>query len=145
MKEVIMQDEIINNILKSANLSVTVSRKKILSLFLATDGALSHADIEQEADEKMDRITIYRTLQAFVQKGIIHIIPTTDNSIRYALCKDECSEGHHHDQHVHFVCSECHTTYCLEHTNVPHVKLPSGFTEAQTEVIVNGLCARCHA
>src|SRR5690606_24115315 len=132
--EVNMQEETIAQVLKFANLSVTSSRKKILDLFLTANGALSHADIEQEADEKMDRITIYRTLQAFVQKGIIHIIPTTDNSIRYALCKDECSEGHHHDQHVHFVCNECHTTYCLDQTNVPHVKLPSGFQETQTEV-----------
>ena len=140
-----MQEEPINQILKTAGLSVTSSRKKVLALFLSADGALSHATIEKEADEKMDRITIYRTLQAFVQKGIIHIIPTTDNSIQYALCKDECSEGHHHDQHVHFVCNECHTTYCLETTHIPHVKLPSGFQQSQTEVIVNGLCDKCHA
>lgn len=136
-------ENIIAEILKSGNLSVTTSRKKILSMFLHADGALSHADIEQEADEKMDRITIYRTLQAFVQKGIIHIIPTMDNSIRYALCKDECSEGHHHDEHVHFVCDQCNTTYCLDQIDVPHIKLPTGFTESQTEVIVNGLCSKC--
>lgn len=142
-KEYNNMEELISEILKSGNLSVTASRKKILTLFLKADGALSHGDIEQEADEKMDRITIYRTLQAFVQKGIIHIIPTADNSIRYALCKDECSEGHHHDQHVHFVCNKCNTTYCLEQINVPHVKLPTGFIENQTEVIINGLCAKC--
>lgn len=134
---------VIAEILKSSSLSITEGRKKILSMFLQADGALSHADIEKEADEKMDRITIYRTLQAFVSKGIIHIIPTTDNSIQYALCKDECSEGHHHDKHVHFVCNECHTTYCLDHVDIPHVKLPAGFSETQTDVIVNGLCAKC--
>lgn len=136
-------EAIIGEILKSGNLSVTASRKKILSMFLQADGALSHGDIEQEADEKMDRITIYRTLQAFVQKGIIHVIPTTDNSIRYALCKEDCSEGHHHDEHVHFVCNQCNTTYCLDHVDIPHIKLPNGFTEAQTEMIVNGLCSKC--
>lgn len=135
----------INEILKENNLSVTDGRKQILALFLHADGALSHADIENEADKKLDRITIYRTLQTFVNKGIIHIIPTTDNSIRYALCKDECTEGHHHDKHVHFVCNECHTTYCLDHVDVPHVKLPAGFSETQTDVIVNGYCAKCKA
>jgi len=135
----------INDILKENNLSVTDGRKQILAMFLHTNGALSHADIENEADKKLDRITIYRTLQTFVNKGIVHVIPTTDNSIRYALCKDECTEGHHHDKHVHFVCNECHTTYCLEHVDVPHVKLPAGFSETQTDVIVNGYCAKCKA
>ncbi|MDE1191000.1 MAG: transcriptional repressor [Arachidicoccus sp.] len=131
------------DILKENNLSITDGRKQILSLFLKTDGALSHADIEKEAHKKLDRITIYRTLQTFVNKGIIHVIPTTDNSILYALCRDECSEGHHHDKHVHFVCNECHTTYCLEQIDVPQVSLPKGFSEVQTDVVVNGYCAKC--
>lgn len=133
----------VNEMLKANNLSVTEGRKQILSMFLQNAGALSHADIENETDKKLDRITIYRTLQTFVNKGIVHIIPTTDNSIRYALCKDECTEGHHHDKHVHFVCNECHTTYCLEHITVPHVNLPKGFSETQTDVVVNGYCAKC--
>ena len=132
-----------DEILKKRNLSVTESRKKILTMFLRANGALSHADIEKEFHQKLDRITLYRTLQSFVNKGIIHIIPTTDNSIEYALCKDECSEGHHHDRHVHFVCNKCNTTYCLERVEVPHVKLPSGFSETQTDVVINGLCAKC--
>ena len=86
---------IINNtrlikLLKQTGLSVTDSRKKILQLFLEQDGALSHGDIENRAGEKFDRVTVYRTLQVFVDKGIVHTIPTADNSIRYALCKDEC-------------------------------------------------------
>ena len=79
--------------LKKNNLSITDSRKKIMQLFLEQTGALAHGDIEKKAGEKFDRVTVYRTLQTFVDKGIIHTIPTADNSIRYALCKDECSEG----------------------------------------------------
>ena len=85
------------DILKKNRLSVTASREKILNLFLDQTGALAHGDIEKRAGEKFDRVTIYRTLQAFVEKGIIHTIPTADNSILYALCKDDCEEGHHHD------------------------------------------------
>src|SRR3712207_5317481 len=101
----------INNILRRNQLSVTDSRKKILELFQGTKGALSHHDIETKTAEKFDRVTIYRTLQTFVEKGIIHTIPTADNSVLYALCKDECSQGHHHDNHVHFICDNCHVTY----------------------------------
>jgi Fur family ferric uptake transcriptional regulator len=32
--------------------------------------------IEKEVGDKYDRVTIYRTLQTFEEKGIIHTIPT---------------------------------------------------------------------
>src|SRR5919202_1539696 len=114
----------ITELLHRKQLSVTDSRKKILSLFLQSKDALAHGDIEHKAGEKFDRVTIYRTLQTFVEKGILHAIPTADNSVKYALCKDECTEGHHHDNHVHFICDNCGTTYCLENISIPALTLP---------------------
>lgn len=133
----------IQDILKRSQLSVTESRKKILELFQHKDGALAHHDIEELTSEKFDRVTIYRTLQTFVEKGIIHTIPSADNSIKYALCKDECSEGHHHDNHVHFICDTCENTYCLDEIVVPQLTLPSGFKARQIDVVVNGKCENC--
>lgn len=134
---------VIKEILKRNNLSVTGSREKILSLFFDQTGALAHGDIEKRAGEKFDRVTVYRTLQTFVEKGIIHTIPTADNSIRYALCKDDCSEGHHHDHHVHFVCTKCNTTYCLDDVVAPEIKLPKGYTASHIEVLAQGVCKEC--
>jgi len=133
----------IQRLLKKNQLSVTDSRSKILELFLQQHGALAHADIEKKSGTGFDRVTVYRTLQTFVEKGIIHTIPTADNSILYALCKDECTEGHHHDHHVHFVCKECANTICLEDITVPEVKLPAGYQATQVEVVVNGICKDC--
>lgn len=132
----------LNDILRRKHLSVTGSRRKILSLFLDTKDALAHGDIEKKAGEKFDRVTIYRTLQTFVEKGIIHTIPTSDNSIRYALCKD-CEEGHHHDEHVHFVCSNCSKTICLDDVVSPKIDLPEGFVADSVQVVINGLCKDC--
>jgi Fur family transcriptional regulator, ferric uptake regulator len=137
-----MQEEI-KDILKRNNLSVTGSREKILSLFLNQPGALAHGDIEKRAGEKFDRVTVYRTLQTFVEKGIIHTIPSADNAIRYALCKDQCSEGHHHDHHIHFVCTNCGNTYCLDDVVTPEVKLPKGYVSSHIEVVVEGVCKNC--
>lgn len=133
----------IKEILKKNQLSITESREKILNLFLDQPGALAHGDIEKKAGEKFDRVTVYRTLQTFVEKGIIHTIPTADNSIRYALCKDDCGEGHHHDHHIHFVCTKCNNTYCLDDVVTPDIKLPKGYTTEQIEVVVNGICKNC--
>ena len=130
-------------VLKRNQLSVTESRIQILELFYNKNNALEHNDIEKVTGEKFDRVTIYRTLQTFVEKGIIHTIPTADNSVRYALCKDACTEGHHHDNHVHFICDECGTTYCLEAVTVPEVRLPKGFQPNLIEVVVSGKCKNC--
>lgn len=136
-------DNQVGELLKKNSLSVTDSRKKILQLFLEHSGALAHGDIEKRAGEKFDRVTVYRTLQIFVDKGIIHTIPTADNSIRYALCKDECSEGHHHDHHIHFVCNNCKNTFCLDDVVTPEIKLPKGYTAGHVEVVVEGICKNC--
>ena len=132
-----------NDILKKNGLSVTDSRKKILDLFLTSNGALAHADIERNTANAFDRVTVYRTLQTFTDKGIIHQIPTTDNNVLYALCKQNCEEGHHHDNHVHFICQQCNTTNCLEHVTVPEVKLPNGFEATQSAMLVWGICKNC--
>ena len=131
------------DILKQSGLSVTESRKKILDLFLETDGALAHADIEKNTSSAFDRVTVYRTLQTFVEKGIIHQIPTTDNSVLYALCRHNCEQGHHHDDHVHFICSNCDKTICLDEVTVPEVKLPKNFTKQQSAMVVTGICEDC--
>ena len=86
---------------------------------------------------------MYRTLQTFVNKGIVHIIPTADNAIRYALCKDDCSEVGHDDHHIHFVCDNCHTTYCLDDIVTPDIRLPKGYSGRHVEMVVEGICKNC--
>lgn len=131
------------DILKKNGLSITEGRKRILGIFLDNEGALAHADIEKQTAAAFDRVTVYRTLQTFVEKGIIHQIPTTDNSILYALCKHNCEAGHHHDNHVHFICNHCNRTTCLDDVTVPTVKLPAGFVPAQAAMVVTGICNEC--
>ncbi|WP_126245841.1 MULTISPECIES: Fur family transcriptional regulator [Chitinophaga] len=135
--------EIIVELLRSSNLSVTDTRVKILELFLKSNGALEHADFEKLTGKSFDRVTIYRTLQTFLDKGIVHKIPTTDTSVRYAICKSECREHEHHDHHVHFRCEECGSTQCLDETDVPAITLPQGYAMHNVEVVVSGVCKSC--
>jgi Fur family ferric uptake transcriptional regulator len=132
-----------DEILRRNRLSVTGSRKKILDLFLTNTGALAHADIEHRAGEKFDRVTVYRTLQSFVEKGILHTIPTSDNSVKYALCRNDCFDGHHHDNHYHFVCRDCGKTECLDDFILPAVKLPREYIAENVEIVVKGKCKDC--
>lgn len=109
---------------------------------MAEGDALTHGDIEKKVGDKYDRVTIYRTLQTFEEKGIIHAIPTADNSILYALCKD-CEDGHHHDDHVHFICRVCERTICLDDVVSPKMELPQGYTAENVQVLIEGVCKDC--
>lgn len=131
------------DLLKRQTLSVTEGRKRILQLFLDQPGALSHSDIEKKAGEVFDRVTIYRTLQTFVDRGLIHVIPSADNAVRYALCKEDCGEGHHRHEHIHFVCQQCDQTFCLDEVVTPVIRLPKGYSSSQIEVLVQGKCKEC--
>lgn len=138
-----METNAVQHILKENKLSITEPRVRILQVFKNATGALSHADIEKAMQPELDRVTIYRTLQSFVEKGLIHIIPTDDNSIRYATCKGDCHGGHHQDNHVHFICEKCGKTFCLDQVHVPNVSLPPHFLGRDVEMIVKGTCEHC--
>jgi Fur family transcriptional regulator, ferric uptake regulator len=62
--------------------------------------------------------------------------------VRYALCKD-CEEGHHHDDHVHFVCTNCNKTICLDDIVSPNIELPAGYEAENVQVVINGVCKDC--
>ncbi len=132
------------DILKTNNLSITDSRTKILAAFLKKNYALAYSDMEKKFKDIFDRATIYRTLSTFIEKGIIHSIPTSDNISMYALCKNECTEHHHHDEHVHFICNDCGETTCLDKITIPKVKLPKGYKAADVKMIVSGQCEQCN-
>lgn len=137
-----MEDQV-QSILKGHGLSVTGVRRRILEVFLRSEEGLSHGDVEFNAGDQLDRVTVYRTLQSFLEKGIVHAIPSADSAARYALCKDDCKEGHHHDDHVHFICTACGKATCLNDMQVPDIRLPKGYRAVQTSLVVNGKCPNC--
>ncbi|MFD1002562.1 Fur family transcriptional regulator [Ohtaekwangia kribbensis] len=131
-----------DRLLKTFRLRSTPSRQEILHLFLNKDYALSHGDIEKEINNELDRVTVYRTLKTFLDKGLIHKVLDDEGSLKYALCNDACSKtGHHHD-HVHFKCTSCGQTNCLE-VEVPVVKLPKGYRASEVNLLIQGICERC--
>ena len=76
-----------SEILKQIDLRHTYTRENILNGFISKTIALSHADIESFLIDGFDRVTIYRTLKTFLDKGIIHKVLDDQGGIKYALCK----------------------------------------------------------
>ena len=124
------------------NINPTAMRILVLEQLLQQNSAISLSDIEKNL-ETADRTTIYRTLKTFEQNGLIHIIEDGTGTPKYALCVEECSTHEHHDTHVHFYCNSCKETFCLPDHKIPNISLPSGFTSAEMNLVVKGICEKC--
>lgn len=128
-------------LLKSHKLRITDCRIDVLEKFYKTSHALSFKNLEDELGD-YDRVTLYRTLNSFIDKGLLHRIPSEDGFASYGLCSGECTDTTHHHDHVHFKCNICGHIECLPDHHVPKVNLPGYEIEAQN-LIVNGVCKLC--
>lgn len=128
--------------LAQKNIRPTAMRLLVLHYFTKIGHAVSLNDIESAMDHS-DRITLYRTIKTFEEKGLVHRIEDGSGSAKFALCSDDCDTSCKHDLHIHFYCNACKETYCLPKTHVPDVSLPSNFQLAEISLIAKGTCDRC--
>jgi Fur family transcriptional regulator, ferric uptake regulator len=132
------------NILKVFALRNTESRNAVLSYFLSKKFALTHADIEQEFSEQFDRVTIYRILKIFLEKGILHKVLDDEANPKYALCQSPACDNHHHNHnHIHFKCEKCGKTKCINDVIIPIVNLPKSYKVQEINILINGFCEMC--
>jgi Fur family transcriptional regulator, ferric uptake regulator len=129
-------------LLKEFRLRSTPGRTAILNLFLKNTYALAHADIEKGIASTFDRVTVYRTLKTFLDRGLIHKVLDDEGSLKYALCTEACTHTNHHHDHVHFKCTICGQTNCLD-IDVPPIRLPEGYKGSEFNLLIQGKCARC--
>ncbi|MGC3948341.1 MAG: transcriptional repressor [Chryseolinea sp.] len=129
-------------LLRNFKLRSTPNRQDILDLFLLRNYALSQSDIEKEVQTHLDRVTVYRTLKTFLDRGLIHKVLDDEGSLKYALCNDACHAPVHHHDHVHFKCLRCGQTNCLD-VSVPAVRLPQGYRAREVNVLIQGICDKC--
>lgn len=131
-------------LLRKHNLRVTSCRKDILSLFIESDFALCQAYLEKHLPDHYDRVSIYRTLHVFEEKGLIHKVLDDQGTLHYALCGTCCDTIHNHD-HIHFKCRICGKTQCIESVDIPSFDIPSGFIIETIGLLVTGVCRDCNA
>ncbi len=132
--------------LREFDLRHTGCRADILRAFQLHNYALSHGSLEDLFEQRFDRVTIYRTLKTFVEKGIIHKVLDDEGGTKYALCRaSECSHDHHHHDHVHFKCLQCGNTTCIESVHIPIINLPEGYKRTDINMLVQGTCPSCVA
>jgi Fur family ferric uptake transcriptional regulator len=142
-KETLQMQEV-RKILSTHKLRLTANRADILNLFLINPAALSQPELERALDDRCDRVTIYRTLSTFLDKGILHKVLDDAGAMKYALCARDCGAAtyHSHD-HVHFKCKSCGNTECLAEVHIHLPPLPKGYLLHETNVLLQGICPAC--
>lgn len=130
-----------DNLLNSRNIKPTAMRELVLKVLTEQTTAISLTELEHKF-EKADKVTLYRTLKTFEENKLIHSIDDGSGSVKYALCTETC-QCNPQDLHVHFHCTKCQNTYCLNDVPVPSLNLPVHFTPASINIVVKGICANC--
>ncbi len=129
--------------LESHKIRATPLRVSILEVFSQQKSAISKQEIESSL-KNIDRITLYRNLKIFEEKGLIHKVLNTSNIAKYAICLDHCSHEEHADSHIHFECTSCQETTCLDEVPIPKVKLPAKYSPTSMALTITGICEKCN-
>ncbi|MGB0390467.1 MAG: Fur family transcriptional regulator [Salibacteraceae bacterium] len=127
--------------LRLLGLKATTIRVELLSILSENKNAISYSNI-QDSLGKFDRITLYRTLNTFLDKGIIHKALEDENDTFYALCGHNCSSKGHSHQHIHFKCNDCEQVSCVQSKHPVNVEI-AGFSIENFEVKATGTCDSC--
>lgn len=125
-------------ILSDNKLNLTAGRKQILDVLLNSKVALSEKEIRLKLKGICDRATIYRTLKTFSKKGIIHHIPSENNTSKYVIQKEPTN-------HLHFKCTSCNQITCLTNVLVSSYVLPAGYIQTEANFLISGTCNKCNS
>lgn len=118
----------------------TANRLLIARALQEAGRPLSMTELETRL-ETIDKSNVFRTLTAFREAHLVHALEDAGDGVRYELCHSHSNEDD--DVHVHFYCTRCHRTYCLEDTPVPPVEVPEGYEAESVSYLVRGICPEC--
>lgn len=118
---------------KEAGYKLTLQREKIFAFVEQYDGIFCAAQI-LKAVPKMDKVSIYRTLELLAELDIIHGAAQLEGQQYYEVHQ----EGAHHH---HIVCTKCLASDCVS-CDMPTKKI-SGFSHVHHSLTMTGLCTSC--
>jgi Fur family ferric uptake transcriptional regulator len=137
-----MTQEVLDRMFQKKDIKPTAMRQLVLDFLLKQESAITLSCLE-DALYPSDRITLYRSIKTFEEKGLVHSIDDGTGIKKYALCKEDCNSAGHHDVHVHFFCNECKNTLCLPKTQIPEITLPHNFKPQEVNLLIKGICNTC--
>lgn len=129
-----------DSILKNAGLKRTDIRLRMLDIFVNSQIALSHHDVCEQLGDGFDKVTVYRNINAFIEKGVLHETPNDGRSAKFACNLHEKAKT---GAHAHFICEICGNTFCIHSQNSSEVSLPGNFKVNNLSIVAQGVCSEC--
>lgn len=128
--------------LEHFGIRVTPVRQLLYTVLEQASTAMSLADLEVEL-RTVDKSSIFRNLQLFLEAGLVHQIQDGSGIAKYALSLSSTADTK--VMHAHFTCLECAETICLhqltldlEQLKIPEHYLPKGYS-----LVIKGICPKC--
>jgi Fur family ferric uptake transcriptional regulator len=120
--------------------SLTKPRQVIFNLLLGQEPQ-SMQVLVKRAEGKVDRATVYRTVELFEELGIVHRL---NIGWKYKVELSDIFLGHHH----HFHCNNCGKTFTLTanpmlETMIDTTVAKEGYSPRSHNLEISGLCQSC--
>lgn len=131
----------IEKLLTEGGVKPTANRILVMRELMESSRPVNLADLET-ALSPMDKASIFRVLNLFAKKNLVHVIEDGSRSIKYEVCH---SGGDHavDDQHAHFYCEKCGSVLCLHDIPLPEIPVPVGYKVKSVNFMIKGICPKC--
>ncbi|NJX16441.1 Fur family transcriptional regulator [Tamlana crocina] len=118
----------------------TQSIDLLLSEFSRNSAAISVTDLTKRLEPKINKSTIYRTLERLEDDGVLHSFLGKSGIKWYAQCHS-CTKETHVDSHPHFQCLDCGKVDCLNiNVQIPNI---ANREVVASQVLIQGKCEDC--
>ncbi len=131
----------VKSLLNQHKLKATPSRLALYHYVHDFGSAVPYSNIQDEFKD-LDRVTLYRTLNAMCDKGLMHRASVGDDEVHYAVCAHSCTTTEHHHDHVHFKCDDCERLYCVPTKGLSTIEL-DGYEVREIQIQLSGVCKGC--
>ena len=129
-----------SDLIRATGVKVTPARMRVLELLNGAGRPLSHSDIECALVARpIDRVTLYRVLDSLVASALALKAVDTRGVYHYSAA----AAHHRHSNHVHFHCTGCGGSFCLDAKPPSAPKLPRGFQLSAIAFELRGKCKSC--
>lgn len=111
----------------------TTPRRVLTEYLLKQEGLFCALNVAKKLP-KLDKVSIYRTLETLKELNLINPVINIDGQQFY----EKSEEDHHH----HIICTNCKKTKCVDcrHDEIPKI---GGFSNVRHSFILTGLCTVC--
>lgn len=137
-----MDLQLFKNTLKKHGLSTTQERKCLFELLDKQHEPIPMKQLVDEARHKINRSTVYRTVDLFEKIGVVSRVYT---GWKYRIELSDSFSSHHH----HMTCVQCDTIIAFDelphfHDELKKLEQKHSFTVQSHSFELKGLCKSCH-